>query len=194
LLRLRCGWRCATTGTQCVYACPPGFPLTGTIWGTTIYTDDSAVCKAAMHAGLISQAAGGSVTIAIADGQQSYAATTQNGVTSSGWSTWGRSFVFVGAGGAGGGGGGGTGGPCDNPKTLQFMDQWLNQAIPVMEGNLHYEPWGRVVGTTDTTVITAPNKPDTTLTRCEYLLESARFLTSRNLGTLLEYLQKNGVL
>jgi hypothetical protein len=75
-----------------------------------------------------------------------------------------------------------------------MMDQWLNQAIPVIEGNVHYEPWGRVVGTTDTAVITAPNKPDTTLTRCEYLLQNAPGLKSRNLGTLYEYLQKNGIL
>ena len=62
------------------------------------------------------------------------------------------------------------------------------------EGDLRYEPWGRAVGTTPSAVLTAPNPPDTHLSRCEYLLQQAPGLPSRNIGTLQQYLQKNGLI
>ena len=43
-------------------------------------------------------------------------------------------------------------------------------------------------------VLTAPNPPDTSLSRCEYLLQQAPGLPSRNMGTLQQYLQKNGLI
>jgi hypothetical protein len=80
-------------GQRFQYACPPG-GSPGTIFGTNIYTDDSSVCTAAVHAGLISFAAGGTVTIEIGAGQMSYAASTRNGVTSNAYSRWHGSFAF----------------------------------------------------------------------------------------------------
>jgi hypothetical protein len=74
------------------------FPAGGTeyaIWGTDVYTDDSDIGTAAVHAGLITFAAGGTVTIEIADGQSSYTGSTRNGVTSGDWGEWYGSFIFV---------------------------------------------------------------------------------------------------
>jgi len=88
------------------------------------------------------------------------------------------------------GGGGTLGGICANPRVQQLMDEWLNQAIPPHpEGwNVHYESWGRLVGTTPTNTITVNGKPDTQLSRCEWLWQQGPNLKSANgLGTLPEY-------
>ncbi|MEL6148247.1 MAG: LCCL domain-containing protein [Chloroflexota bacterium] len=69
----------------------------GVLWGTDFYTDDSSICTAAIHAGAI-PAAGGEVVMTIADGMDSYPASEQNGVASSEWGSWGRSFMFGAAG------------------------------------------------------------------------------------------------
>jgi hypothetical protein len=81
------------TGSQFVIACPSGGEA-NSIWGTTIYTDDSSICTAAVHMGLITLASGGEVTIEILDGQASYQGTEANGVTSNSWGSWARSFQF----------------------------------------------------------------------------------------------------
>lgn len=65
-----------------------------TVWGTDIYTDDSSICTAAVHAGVI-PASGGAVTFTVVAGQDSYTGTTQNGVTTSNYGSWGGSFSFV---------------------------------------------------------------------------------------------------
>jgi LCCL domain len=76
------------------YDCPADGVL-GDVWGTIVYTDDSSVCTAAVHMGLITRAAGGTVRIAIQPGRVSYAGTSQNGVTTQRWDRWDGSFVFV---------------------------------------------------------------------------------------------------
>ncbi len=118
------GWTATATsfrgknGTRLRYVCPAGGRL-GTVYGTNVYTDDSSVCTAAVHMGLLTAANGGRVTIEIRPGQSSYTSSTHNGVTSRQYGTWGWSFAFAGAaqlpgGGSGGGsttttgGGGGT--------------------------------------------------------------------------------------
>jgi hypothetical protein len=65
------------------------------VWGTDIYTDDSSVCTAAVHAGLIDYEDGGEVVIEIRAGESSYLGTTANGVTTLDYGAWRRSFVFV---------------------------------------------------------------------------------------------------
>ena len=67
----------------------------GDVWGTDVYTDDSSIGVAAVHAGLITFAGGGQVTIRILPGQLSYPGSTRNGVTSSDWDEWEGSFEFV---------------------------------------------------------------------------------------------------
>ena len=72
---------------------PQGF--TSMIWGTGIYTTDCSIGSAAVHAGLITKEAGGTVTIEIRPGQTSYEGSVYNGVTSFNWGTFGSSFIFI---------------------------------------------------------------------------------------------------
>ena len=53
----------------------------GSVWGTDVYTDDSAMCRAAFHAGRI-PLDGGVVTVMRGQGRALYVGTTRNGVTS----------------------------------------------------------------------------------------------------------------
>jgi hypothetical protein len=52
------------------------------IAGTDIYTDDSALATAVVHAGVLAVGQTGVVRVTILGGQASYAGTTRNGVTS----------------------------------------------------------------------------------------------------------------
>src|SRR5439155_1150064 len=97
------GWSANATafrgqnGVQFVYTCP-FYGAAGGVYGTDVYTDDSSVCTAAVHAGRITIARGGSVTIEMRPGQDSYKGSTRHGITSSPYGAWGGSYVIVGAG------------------------------------------------------------------------------------------------
>jgi hypothetical protein len=67
------------------------------VWGTGVYTDDSSVCTAAVHAGRITLVSGGMVKISIRAGRSSYKGTTRHGITSHRWGRWHGSFVVVSA-------------------------------------------------------------------------------------------------
>jgi hypothetical protein len=83
-------------GEQFVFRCPAGGAAGRGPFGTDVYADHSSVCTAAVHAGLISFASGGSVTIEIRAGQDAYAGSPgQGGVTSSAAGAWPGSFAFV---------------------------------------------------------------------------------------------------
>jgi hypothetical protein len=66
--------------------CPPDGDTTGYVGGTDIYTYDSAICVAAVHAGAITPDTGGTVTVTRVPQQDSYPATVHNGVSSQTWS------------------------------------------------------------------------------------------------------------
>lgn len=70
----------------------PANCTSGSLWGTNVYTDDSSVCTAAIHAGII-PASGGQFALVIMEGQDEYTGSTQNGITSSSWSSWERSIM-----------------------------------------------------------------------------------------------------
>lgn len=65
------------------------------IWGTDVYADDSSICTAAVHAGLITFEDGGEVTFLFSPGRDSYGGSAANGVTSSQMGEWPSSFLFV---------------------------------------------------------------------------------------------------
>ncbi len=73
---------------------PPGGQYY-TIWGTDTYTDDSSIGTAAVHAGLISFAEGGTVYIEMTGEQSEFPGTMRNGLTSNNYGYWGGSFRFV---------------------------------------------------------------------------------------------------
>jgi hypothetical protein len=82
-------------GRVLVFFCPSQMQLQ-TIYGTDVYTDDSAVCSAAIHAGIISQRSGGMAAIRLLTGMASFSASTRHGVTSQRSDEWrGGSFQFV---------------------------------------------------------------------------------------------------
>ena len=80
--------------TEHTVTCEPnGTP--GSVWGTDVYTDDSSICTAAVHAGLITVEEGGEVTFELVDGQAAYEGSEANGITSNDFGVYGGSFRFV---------------------------------------------------------------------------------------------------
>lgn len=67
----------------------------GPVWGTTVYTNDSSIGSAAVHAGLITFSTGGKVTIEILGGMPSYEGTSRNGVVSESYGVWDGSYQFI---------------------------------------------------------------------------------------------------
>ena len=65
----------------------------GAVWGSGVYTDDSVICRAAVHAGVI-RGGGGTVTVRMLPGRESYASTTSNGITTSSYGVWHGSYRF----------------------------------------------------------------------------------------------------
>jgi hypothetical protein len=53
----------------------------GNVWGTGIYTTDSPIPTAAVHAGVLRDGQKGFVKVTVLPGQQSYEGSTRNGVT-----------------------------------------------------------------------------------------------------------------
>lgn len=90
-------WNVGLTGlpldTVEQFVCPAN-GTKGSLWGTDIYTNDSDVCTAAVHARKVSFRRGGPITVRIRAGQSSYIGSTRNGVTSSSYGAWGGSFSF----------------------------------------------------------------------------------------------------
>jgi hypothetical protein len=60
-----------------------------------MYTDDSSIATAAVHAGLITVRDGGVVTIEIRQGAGEYEGSVSNGITSKTWGPFPGSFVFI---------------------------------------------------------------------------------------------------
>ena len=79
-------------GLSLTCLCAPG-QISGTVWGSGPYTDDSSICAAARHAGVIGPN-GGMVGVTGTAGQDSYAGSSANGITTSSYGQWGASFVF----------------------------------------------------------------------------------------------------
>jgi hypothetical protein len=71
----------------------PGACTLHRVWGTDVYTDDSSICAAAQHAGLL-RGASTTVTLRVRDGRDGYVGSSRNGIASSAWGRWGGSFSF----------------------------------------------------------------------------------------------------
>ncbi len=81
-------------GDDITLYCPPnGTPQQ--IWGSDIYSDNSSICTAAVHAGFITVEEGGAIAIRILPGQSTYSESSQNGITSSRIDQWQGSFTFT---------------------------------------------------------------------------------------------------
>ena len=64
----------------------------GSVWGTDLYTTDSALALVAVHAGVLKDGEEGIVKVIFEQGQSDYEATTRNGVASSSWGSYDISF------------------------------------------------------------------------------------------------------
>jgi beta-lactamase regulating signal transducer with metallopeptidase domain len=65
----------------------------GNVWGNVIYTDDSTLAAAAVHAGVLTAGQRGVVKVTILPGRGSYAGSDSNGVTSSSYQGWPGSYM-----------------------------------------------------------------------------------------------------
>ena len=65
----------------------------GTVWGSQYYTDDSAICRAALHAGAIG-VDGGPVRVIEAPGRDAYPGDISRSVASRDYGEWRRSITF----------------------------------------------------------------------------------------------------
>lgn len=64
------------------------------VWGMDVYTEDSDICTAALHAGMITRQ-GGMITVMPLPGRPAYAGVTRNGVSSSNYGPMEGSFSFA---------------------------------------------------------------------------------------------------
>ncbi|WP_421785655.1 LCCL domain-containing protein [Hyphobacterium sp.] len=94
-------WRTTATslrgrnGEVFAFHCPArGSTRHASVWGSDLYTDDSGICSAAVHAGFLTDA-GGSVWIQIVGRQERYTGSTRYGVSSSNYGGWNGSYRFV---------------------------------------------------------------------------------------------------
>lgn len=100
VIRRRADWKSTIAefrgriGTRVLVSCPSTDRLTGGVWGSDVYADDSSVCLSAVHAGVMT-AEGGKVLVEIRAGMQNYFGTVSNGVTSHSYGAWEGSFVVL---------------------------------------------------------------------------------------------------
>jgi len=84
-----------TPGSSLLVHCPENC-FNGTVYGDGVYTVDSAVCVAAVHAGVISPVKGGNVKLTVVPSQPAYAGSEKNGISTRSWSSsWGNTAFTV---------------------------------------------------------------------------------------------------
>jgi hypothetical protein len=67
----------------------------GSVWGTEVYTDDSELAAAAVHAGFLKDGETGIIGVMFLPGQDKYVGSTRNGVRSSDFWQYGGSYRIV---------------------------------------------------------------------------------------------------
>lgn len=147
----------------------------GQVWGTGVYTSDSSLAAAAVHAGVLADGQTGTVIVEVLPGAASYEGSSRYGVTSGKWGSFGKSFRFLTAAPAAGGwtqalSGGGPAQPsagnapaqpAASPTLYAFIDDTaLNRITPVPGAALYMRVTGaasgRLWGTGVYTIDSAP--------------------------------------
>jgi hypothetical protein len=83
--------RGSTAALTCV--CAPGI-VSATVWGDQdAYTDDSDICTAAVHTGVITAQGGGRISVTPGPGLDAYPASSMNGVTTFAYGAWQASYT-----------------------------------------------------------------------------------------------------
>jgi len=126
----------------------------GTVWGTDVYTDDSDVATAAVHAGVLASGQTGLVKVTIVPPQSGYLSTSRNGVTSYSWGEWPGSFRVESADGAGA--------TVSIPREMPHPDMLMSLAtapgqtfVFTVTGTTDGYLWGNEIYTTDSRLSTA---------------------------------------
>ena len=83
------------SGAVLACSCPADDYISGDIWGSETYTDDTHICTAAYHAGALTRGRGGTATLQLTGSQESFPAATRNGLESRDWGPYEGSFRFV---------------------------------------------------------------------------------------------------
>ena len=82
-------------GKVVTFVCPSTLAKTREIWGTDVYLDESPICAAALHAGVLTPGTSSQVTIKMGAGAESFQGTTRNGVTSLPYGPWSSTYTFI---------------------------------------------------------------------------------------------------
>src|SRR5262245_63473806 len=83
-------------GRRITFICPAITTPEGEVWGTDVYSTDSAVCIAAIHAGVLAFGEAGPVSIVIGlTAASSFEGSARNGVKSQSYANGGYSMTFV---------------------------------------------------------------------------------------------------
>jgi hypothetical protein len=82
-------------GRRFAFECAPPAPPIAFVYGTDVYTDDSSICFAGVHAGVITREEGGYVVIEIQPGRETYEGTERNGIRSQDFASYSGSFTVI---------------------------------------------------------------------------------------------------
>ncbi len=85
----------AQAGQALSFVCPASDGSKANLYGTDTYTDDSPICAAAIHAGVLEAGRAGIVTILIGDGAKSFKGSERNRIVSHDYGALGHSYSFV---------------------------------------------------------------------------------------------------
>jgi hypothetical protein len=64
----------------------------GPVWGSDVYSDDSSLSTAAVHAGVLKDGESGSVKVTVLEGKPAYEGSNRSGITTQAYGPWSRSF------------------------------------------------------------------------------------------------------
>jgi hypothetical protein len=87
---------CGLTNGAIIFDTVVGNTNSSGLWGDGVYTCDSSLATAAVHAGLLASGQMGAVAAVALPGQSQYYSTTRNGVTSTAYGPWPGSYAFIG--------------------------------------------------------------------------------------------------
>jgi hypothetical protein len=118
-------------GTRLTFVCPAGDGR-ASVYGTDVYTAESGVCAAAIHAGVLALGQAGAVTIVFGSGAEQFRGSERNGVVTRSYGRWPQSYTFARDG---------------APGRISWRTQW-NQVPMEFAGPLRLEcpPGGDVEG------------------------------------------------
>jgi hypothetical protein len=83
-------FRTAPTGS--IFLFTASGSLSGGVWGTNSFTDDSTIGSAAVHAGVLADGQQGVVRVVTGPSRLAYIGSKANGITSGSWGSWSASY------------------------------------------------------------------------------------------------------